>query len=141
MTACADGPSGPRRPPCARTGVTVPSERRRRRSAIWPSPSCGISSCGLVRGSRRGPICGSPGGRLGIAGGFGAGGALALVFATDVHALFLAAPIIAYAVNSLFKGVARLLGPSKEFRAVPVAIVPWGIVIDPDRQPAPVDWP
>jgi hypothetical protein len=82
----------------------------------------------------------SPWALRGIAGGIGVTSAIAMFMSTGLVATLFIGPMIALLVNGMFRGAARLLGPSKDFRAAPVAIVPWGIVIDPDRSPVPVPW-
>lgn len=83
----------------------------------------------------------SPWAMRGVAGGIGVTGAIAMYAATGLTITLFISPLIAFLVNGMFRGAARVLGPSKEFRALPVGIVPWGIVIDPDRAPIAVPWP
>lgn len=83
----------------------------------------------------------SPWALRGISGGIGLGVAATLALSTHTRLLLATAPVFAAIVNGAFRGVARLLGPSKDFRALPVAIVPWGIVLDPDGEATALPWP
>lgn len=83
----------------------------------------------------------SPWALRGIAGGIGIGAAVTLALVTNLRILLGTAPVIAALVGGLFRGFARLLGPSKDYRAAPVAIVPWGILLDPDTDPQALPWP
>lgn len=76
----------------------------------------------------------------GIAGGFGLAGAAALAIATATPKLLVVMPVLTAVAHVAVRKVSRLLGPSGGLRAVPVGIVPWGIVVDPDGQPEPVPW-
>lgn len=65
---------------------------------------------------------------------------LALFGYTGMVQAFFVVPVVAGLVGWVFAGVARLIGPSKEYRALPVGIVPWGLVIDPDGASIAVTW-
>lgn len=64
-----------------------------------------------------------------------------MMFVLNHKGGLLVAPVVAAVVNALAHGVGRLLGPSKDYRALPVAIVPWGIILDPDGAPTALGWP
>ncbi|MFO0586838.1 MAG: hypothetical protein U0441_04835 [Polyangiaceae bacterium] len=78
------------------------------------------------------------GGVTGVATG---GGTLALAVASGQVWLFVAAPILGLTLAA-FGG--SLTGPFvrdlKTLYALPTAIVPWGLLIDPDKRPAAVPW-
>jgi hypothetical protein len=75
-----------------------------------------------------------------VSGGVAAGGVIAAALATGVQSLIVASPFIAIAVGGVVALVSGLGESTKGLRALPIAIVPWGIVLDPDRAPVPVPW-
>jgi hypothetical protein len=65
------------------------------------------------------------------------------VAASELHSkpagLLVTIPVV-WGIATALRGLARLLPPSKDYRAVPVGIVPWGVVLDPDGASIPVSW-
>lgn len=127
-------------------GKTSPSTKRAARASGSRAASGGANARDLAPPEMRyqylraGPGR-SPWAVRGIAGAIGLGGAVTLALVTNLRILLGTAPVIAAIVGGLFRGFARLLGPSKDYRAAPVAIVPWGILVDPDTEPRALPWP
>lgn len=76
----------------------------------------------------------------GVVGGLGAGAVFAGAVATGTLLLALAAPVAALIAGGVAAFSAGPLEPWKNLRALPVSIVPWGLLLDSDRVATPVPW-
>lgn len=76
----------------------------------------------------------------GITGGLAAGATIAGAVWTGAPHLVVLAPIVGLVLGGAAALMSGPLTSMKNLRAVAVSIVPWGIVIDPDKRPEPVRW-
>ncbi len=47
---------------------------------------------------------------------------------------------VALLVSAILKKLSRFLPKSKDYRAVPIGVSPWGLLVDPDGTPLAVPW-
>jgi hypothetical protein len=76
-----------------------------------------------------------------LVSGIGVGSAAATAVIMHNYLFLWATPIFMAVANGLIYGVSRLFSAPEGMRAAPVAIVPWGIVLEPDGVADALPWP
>ncbi len=76
----------------------------------------------------------------GISGGAGLAGAIVMAAVGGMPALAVASPLVAAFVAISSARAVGPLEPWKNLQAVDISIVPWGLIIDPDKAPRAAPW-